>query len=129
MIRRKLRTVLRDLALHESELSVLFTDDKTISGLNQRYLGRHGPTDVLAFPMLNGSSFPFATALLGDVVISVDTAAAESVRLGEVLERTIFRLLIHGILHLLGYDHDKSPREAARMTREQNRLLALIKDA
>jgi probable rRNA maturation factor len=117
------------LALHESELSVLFTDDKTISGLNQRYLGRHGPTDVLAFPMLNGSSFPFATALLGDVVISVDTAAAESVRLGEVLERTIFRLLIHGILHLLGYDHDKSPREAARMTREQNRLLALIKDA
>jgi rRNA maturation RNase YbeY len=129
MIRRKLRTVLRDLALHESELSVLFTDDKTISGLNQRYLGRHGPTDVLAFPMLNGSSFPFATALLGDVVISVDTAVSESVRLGEVLERTIFRLLIHGILHLLGYDHDKSPREAARMTREQNRLLALIKDA
>jgi probable rRNA maturation factor len=129
MIRRKLRTVLRDLALHENELSVLFTDDKTISGLNQRYLGLHGPTDVLAFPMLNGSSFPFATALLGDVVISVDTAVAESVRLGEALERTIFRLLIHGILHLLGYDHDKSPREAARMTREQNRLLALIKDA
>jgi rRNA maturation RNase YbeY len=118
------------LALHESELSVLFTDDKTISGLNQRHLGRRGPTDVLAFPMLNGSSlFPLPTAMLGDVVISVDTAMAESVRLGEALEHTIFRLLIHGILHLLGYDHEKSPREAARMTREQNRLLVLIKDA
>jgi rRNA maturation RNase YbeY len=67
--------------------------------------------------------------MLGDVVISVDTAVEESARLDEPLERTIFRLLIHGILHLLGYDHERSPREAARMTREQNRLLALIEDA
>jgi probable rRNA maturation factor len=117
------------LALHESELSVLFTDDKTISGLNRRYLGRQDPTDVLAFPMLNGSSSHLPTGMLGDVVISVDTAMAESVRLGEAPDRTIFRLLIHGILHLLGYDHEKSPREAARMTREQNRLLALIDNA
>jgi len=117
------------LALHESELSLLFTDDKTISELNQRYLGRLGPTDVLAFPMANESSPSLSTEVLGDVVVSVDTALAESARLGEPLERTIFRLLIHGILHLLGYDHEKSPREAARMTREQNRLLALVEDA
>jgi probable rRNA maturation factor len=117
------------LALHESELSVLFTDDRTISGLNQSYLGRHGPTDVLAFPMFNGSSPSLPPEMLGDVVISVDTAVKESARLGEPLERTIFRLLIHGILHLLGYDHGRSSREAARMTREQNRLLALIEDA
>jgi rRNA maturation RNase YbeY len=67
--------------------------------------------------------------MLGDVVISVDTAMAESKRIGESLDRTILRLLIHGTLHLLGFDHEKSPREAARMTREQNRLLALIEGA
>jgi rRNA maturation RNase YbeY len=65
--------------------------------------------------------------MLGDVVISVDTAVAESATLREPLEETVLRLLIHGTLHLLGYDHEKSPKEAARMTREQNRLLALLR--
>jgi rRNA maturation RNase YbeY len=64
--------------------------------------------------------------MLGDVVISVDTAVAESATRHEPLEETVLRLLIHGTLHLLGYDHERSPKEAARMTREQNRLLALL---
>ena len=127
-IKRKLGTVLKGLALHSGELSVLFTDDKHISELNQRYLGRHGPTNVLAFPMSDGSPSHHPSGMLGDVVISVDTAIMESTRIGEPLEHTIFRLLIHGTLHLLGFDHERSRKEAARMTREQNRLLALIDD-
>jgi probable rRNA maturation factor len=82
---------------------------------------------VLAFPMADESSPPLSSEMLGDVVISVDTAVAESTRLREPLEETILRLLIHGILHLLGYDHETSPKEAARMTREHNRLLAVLR--
>jgi rRNA maturation RNase YbeY len=64
--------------------------------------------------------------MLGDVVISVDTAISESQELGEPLQRTVDRLLIHGILHLLGYGHEGSPKEALRMRREENRLLTLV---
>ena len=118
--------VLKDSAFPESELSILFTDDKHMAELNQHYRGKFGPTNVLAFPMEDDSSLRLSSEMLGDVVISVDTAVKESMRLREPLEETILRLLIHGILHLLGYDHERSPKEAARMTREQNRLLALV---
>ncbi len=77
--------------------------------------------------MADESSPPLSSELLGDVVISVDTAMAEATQLRELVEETVLRLLIHGILHLLGYDHERSPGEAARMTREQNRLLALLR--
>ena len=120
--------VLRDLACHDGELSVLLTDDRHISELNRQYLGRKGPTNVLAFPMSGGPSPYVESGMLGDVVVSVDRAASESRELGEPLEETIFRLLIHGILHLLNYDHEKSTREAHRMEKEQTRLLILIKE-
>ena len=111
---------------HEGELSVLFTDDKRIAELNQHYLKRKGPTNVLAFPMLSGPPPNLASGMLGDVVISVDTAVSESRELGEPLQRTVDRLLIHGILHLLGQDHEVSSKQALRMRREENRLMALV---
>jgi len=122
-----LETVLRDSAFPKGEISILFTGDKHIAELNQHYRGKPKPTNVLAFPMADESVPALSSEMLGDVVISVDTAMAESTRLREPLDQTILRLLIHGILHLLGYDHEISPREAARMTREQNRLLALLR--
>ena len=125
----KLERVLRDSAFPKGEVSILFTDDKHIAELNQHYRGKSGPTNVLAFPMVDEPSLPLSSEMLGDVVISVDTAVAESTRLREPLEETILRLLIHGTLHLLGYDHERSPKEAARMTKEQNRLLALLRPA
>jgi rRNA maturation RNase YbeY len=121
-----LKRLFADLDFHEGELSVLFTDDKRIGELNQRYLKRQGPTNVLAFPMLSGSSPHPLSGMLGDVVISVDTAISESQELGEPLQRTVDRLLIHGILHLLGYDHEDSPKQALRMRREENRLMTLV---
>lgn len=111
---------------HEGELSILFTDDERIAELNHRYLKRQGPTNVLAFPMLSGSSPHLLSGMLGDVVISVDTALSESQELGEPLQRTVDRLLIHGILHLLGYDHEGSTKQALRMRREENRLMTLV---
>jgi len=113
------------LDFHEGELSVLFTNDKRIAELNQQYLERQGPTNVLAFPMLSGSPSPLPSGMIGDVVISVDTAVSESRVSGEPLQRTVYRLLIHGILHLLGYDHEGSPKQALRMRKEENRLLTL----
>ena len=125
-IKRKLKKLFADLDFHEGELSVLFTDDERIAELNRRYLRRKGPTNVLAFPMLSGTSPHLESGMLGDVVISVDTALSESQELGEPLQRTVDRLLIHGILHLLGYDHEGSPKEALRMRREENRLMTLV---
>lgn len=114
------------MACHEKELSILFTDNERIAWLNDRYLGRKGPTNVLAFPMAGGPEPEVETSMLGDVVISVDTALRESKEIGEPLEQTIDRLIIHGVLHLLGYDHEKSAAEARRMENEEERLMALI---
>jgi len=114
------------LACPEKELSILFTDDKRIADLNNRYLGRKGPTNVLAFPMKEGSTSE--SPMLGDVVISVGAALRESEEFREDLEHTIDRLLIHGLLHLLGYDHEKSDSEAERMENEEKRLLSVIRD-
>jgi probable rRNA maturation factor len=124
-IKQKARKVLRELDLHDVELSVLLTDDATISNLNRRYLRKSGPTNVLAFPM-GEQSLSKEPTMLGDVVISLDTALKESILSSESLEQTISRLLVHGILHLLGYDHEKSRAESRRMKREEKRLLALI---
>lgn len=110
----------------DRELSVLLTDDSRISELNERYLGRAGPTNVLAFPMEGGPDPRVASEMLGDVVVSVETALRESKEQGRTLEETIDRLLVHGILHLLGYDHEVSPKEAERMEAEEERMMALI---
>jgi probable rRNA maturation factor len=115
------------LDLPDAELSILLTDDAAISDLNWRYLGKEGPTNVLAFPM-GAESHSEGTLMLGDVVVSVDTALKEAHQSAEPLERTIFRLLIHGVLHLLGHDHEKSRSEARRMRKEEERLLALISE-
>lgn len=101
--------------------------------LNGRYMGREGPTNVLAFPMSDLSSCEgrgrdIETALLGDVVISLDTAQKEAAELTETLEQTVDRLLIHGVLHLLGYDHVGAEDQAVLMEREEERLRALLEE-
>ncbi len=130
-IRAKLERVLSDLGCHDRELSVLFTDDRRIAQLNARYRGKEGPTNVLSFPMFDFSApaekpAEIETSLLGDVVISVDTAQREAEESGEPFEQTVDRLLIHGILHLLGHDHVDSEEQAVMMEREEERLLALL---
>ncbi len=129
--------VLKDLGYHNKELSILFTNDIHMAQLNQHYLRRDGPTNVMAFPMdysSNGhkhggkSDHDLATPMLGDIVISVDTAIREAREYNESLSYTIDRLLIHGLLHLLGYDHEQSATEDIRMQRQEKRLLELIRE-
>ena len=125
-IKQNLQKVLKDLACNDGELSILFTDDTYISQLNERYRGIDGPTNVLAFPMSEPGSPEDNSGMLGDIVVSLDRAVQESEDLGESLEETVYRLLIHGLLHLLGFDHERSSEEELRMSEEQTRLLGLI---
>ena len=125
----KAKRVLEDLGCHDKELSILFTDDEHMAALNQQYRDKEGATDVLSFPMmgdLDGETAPalFEPVMLGDVVISVDTALRDAEEREQSFERTVDRLLIHGILHLLGYDHEKSQVDAMCMTKEEERLMA-----
>lgn len=113
---------------HDKELSILLTDDEQIARLNERYLGRKGPTNVLAFPMSGWLTPKIESSMLGDVVISVETARREANELGEPLGYTIDRLLIHGLLHLLGYDHEGSIVDAKDMEKQEKRLMSLIKE-
>jgi rRNA maturation RNase YbeY len=90
--------------------------------LNRQYRHKDTPTDVLAFPLADAAC-PF---LLGDVVISVETAARQAARRGCSAAQEIQILLIHGILHLVGYDHEVSPSAARRMRRKERELKALL---
>lgn len=106
-----------------TEVSVLLTDDEGISALNVEYRGVEGPTDVLSFSQHEGEDdFSSAENLLGDLVISVETAKRQAREQGKPLEAEIDMLVTHGLLHLLGYDHSE-PVEAERMFARQNELL------
>jgi rRNA maturation RNase YbeY len=121
-VRRQGARLLAALGLAEAELSVLLVSDGEMRRLNHDYRGFDRPTDVLSFPQREGPG-PAPEQLLGDVVISVDTARRQAARWHASLGREADRLLIHGLLHLLGYDHERSPVEARRMQRRE-RLLA-----
>ena len=81
---------------------------------------------MLAFPMKNGDPALPETPMLGDIVISLDAAERDSKRFGESPSKTIHRLLIHGLLHLLGHDHERSEKEACQMEEETERLLTIM---
>jgi len=112
----------------ESELSILIVDDDLIEKLNSEYLHRKGPTNVIAFPMQEGEFTEINPNLLGDVVISVDTAENEGKAVGIRTEERFDELLIHGILHLFGYDHEGSEDDAQIMEGKTRILMELIKD-
>jgi len=94
--------------------------------LNRDYRGKDRSTDVLAFALREGENAGIHPDVLGDVVISVDTAARQAAARDATLADEVRVLLAHGILHLLGYDHERSPAEARRMFGKQRALLAKL---
>jgi probable rRNA maturation factor len=110
----------------DGELSILLVDDPQIETLNQKYLNRQGPTNVIAFAMREGEFSHLSPHLLGDVVISMDTAAKEAQDADLSMARRFDELLVHGILHLFGYDHENSEKEARRMEDKSRELLDLL---
>jgi probable rRNA maturation factor len=114
-MREIVRTVLSGEGKMESEVSLVFVDNPTIHRLNQRYLKHDEPTDVLTFPL----SEPGSKRLVGELVIGVEVAQAEAANRGHDVHAELALYVIHGLLHLCGYD-DRS-RSAIRAMRERER--------
>jgi len=125
-IRKNAQAVLNALDSPDAELSIVIVDDKQIAALNQTYLNRPGPTNVIAFAMREGAYADISPELLGDVVISIETAHRESEAAGIKPEKRFDQLLVHGILHLFGYNHEADETDAARMEDKSEELLKLI---
>jgi pyridoxine 5-phosphate synthase len=113
----------------EGEVSLLLIEDRAMARYNQKYRGRKGPTNVLAFSMKEGDFPEINPALWGDVVISTETAQREALEFGIPLIERVRFLLIHGLLHLMGYDHEESAAEARRMEAKARRILARLEVA
>jgi len=118
-----------------AELSLVLVSDRRMRALNRRYRKKDRPTDVLAFPLLERGQIYFSRrkinlspVLLGDVVISMPTAKRQAAALGHSLRDEMARLLVHGVLHLLGYDHERSERDALRMARQEKAILHAVRD-
>lgn len=112
-LRRDVRKILALLGGGERELSLLFVDDEGIRKINRDYLRRDRPTNVIAFSLAEGDFGDVNPGVLGDVVVSVETAVREARSAGIAIEDAILYLILHGVLHLAGYDHE-GPKGTAR---------------
>ena len=112
-LRRDVRKILELLGTGQQELSLMIVDDEGIRTINRDYLRRDRPTNVIAFSLTEGDFGDVNPGVLGDVVVSVETAAREAQAAGIPVEDAILYLIIHGILHLAGYDHE-GPKGIAR---------------
>jgi len=112
--------ILRLLGLEDCELSVALVGDEEIRGLNARYRSRDEPTDVLSFPV--DEPLPTGHRLIGDVIISVEKAARQARQRRRSFDDELEVLLIHGILHNLGYDHERSPEDEREMRAMERRV-------
>lgn len=120
-LRRCGQAVLSAIDESRSELSIALVDDLQITELNSRWRDRRRSTDVLSFSQIEGDFADHRAGLLGDVVISVETAADQAASRHRGLDEVVARLLIHGVLHLIGHDHEKD-EEALRMVAEERRI-------
>ena len=125
-LKKTLRSLLETLNCQTSDLSVLIVDDARIHRLNARYRGIDRPTDVLAFAMREGPFAHLQAQILGDVVISAETAVRQAHARRHSLAEELTRLLIHGTLHLLGYDHEVSAAAARLMRAKERELWKLV---
>lgn len=125
-LRRRLARLLNELNLSGADLSVTITDDQSIRRINSQHRGVDAPTNVLAFALEEGFPMPGTPRVLGDVIISSETIMREAEPLGYSEAGMFYFYLIHGLLHLIGYDHELGPAEAVRQESETERLWNLI---
>ncbi|WP_320044182.1 rRNA maturation RNase YbeY [uncultured Desulfobacter sp.] len=125
-LHQKTEQILNALGCNNHEISIVVTDDVQVRDLNRSYRGKDTPTNVLSFPMQEGEFSDITPGLLGDVVISLDTARAEAQAGGISTDERMSQLLIHGILHLIGFDHELGEIQALEMEEKSLELLRII---
>ncbi len=125
-VARMVSRMLRLLRQPQAEVSILFSGDLAMRRLNRTYRRKDRTTDVLAFAASDADMMRSHLPGLGDVVVSLPTARRQARAAGHSLDHELTLLLAHGILHLCGYDHERSPREARRMFRKQAALVAAV---
>ena len=132
-VRSLAERILRTAGAARAELSLLLVGDRFMRRLNRLYRRKDRTTDVLAFPMrqvrtrVTGHGSRITSALLGDIVISLPQAERQATQAGHALEREMAILMIHGLLHLLGYDHERNAREARRMSRRERAIARALR--
>jgi len=127
-ITRLLTKALRLLGLHRAELSIFFVNDIRMRILNSEYRGVDKTTDVLSFPQsadfsIHESRFTVHEFVLGDIVINLHKANRQATEYGTTLNDELKRLLIHGLLHLIGYDHEMGKYAERKMQKKTNEVL------
>lgn len=110
----------------DREVNLLIVDDDEITQLNRRYFHHNRPTNVISFPMEGGPAPSIPSKILGELVISAETAERQAKEVGKKTEEEILFLIIHGILHLLGYDHEGREKERKEMEEKERELYSLL---
>jgi probable rRNA maturation factor len=128
MVRKIATETLNALVCPNAELSISLVSDKKITELNRDYLQRSRPTDVLAFSMHEGEFGQINPNLLGDVVVSIETARAQAEKQGCGFNEELCLLVVHGILHLVGFDHEGSRLAAKKMREKEQELVSLMRE-
>jgi probable rRNA maturation factor len=128
-MKKAAETILSALGFIDSELSIVVVGDRSIRKLNRDYLGKDRPTNVISFAMGEGEFGGLNPSCLGDVVISADTAGREAEAASVTPHERLCLLLLHGILHLAGFDHERSGAAAAvKMNRKERELAVLLRN-
>lgn len=122
-LERMAAMILEDLGCPEGELSLLLVNDLEMEGLNSFYRGILRPTEVLSFPMKEGEMTHVNPHLLGDVVISTEMVKRQAQQEGISFEQRLKYILVHGILHLFGFDHERSEEDAIKMEEREREIL------
>ncbi len=124
-VKQTAQKILKELKLDNVELSITLTDNENIRQINRQWRKKDKPTDVLSFP-IDEKPPGYKYRILGDVIISLPFAKKQAEEIGISYQEEVIRLLTHGILHLLGYDHEVCPAEAKKMFDLQDRIVDRI---
>jgi len=123
MIRSTVLKIMKILDCADKEISLSFVDDEKIKQLNKQYLGKDKATNVLSFSLLEGEYGNINPQILGDIIVSVETAQRDALYGKFTIDQEIDFLIIHGILHLLGYNHENTTEKETKKMRQKEKDL------
>lgn len=122
MIAKVTGELLASLKLDDRDLSILFVDDRKIAVMNRDFFGKDRPTNVISFSYLDG----MPGEAVGDIIISVERADDEAREADIPFYERLFGLIVHGLVHIVGYDHLKGASEARKMRYREKKLMGLV---